>query len=80
MPVPDFPFLADDVYWPEVPIIIWLAGMTIVMLVLNLRFGWSRARDILVSRRMILAGTLAVAVVLAVVLYVSSDQPMATYF
>ena len=80
MPVPDFPFLADDIYWPEVPIILWLVGMTIVSMVLNVRFGWNRAREMLVGRRMLLGATLVVALVLAAVLYGSSDQQMPMYF
>jgi hypothetical protein len=53
--------------------------MTIVMIVLNARFGWNLARDILVRRRILLGVTFAVAVVLAAVLYLSTGQLMPMY-
>jgi hypothetical protein len=77
--VPDFPFLADDVVWAEVPIIGWIVGVTSIMLILYARFGWLRTHAILSKRRKLLGGTLAIAVALAAVLHITSGQPVPGY-
>jgi hypothetical protein len=79
MSIPDFPFLADDIVWAEVPVICWIVGATAVMLVLHARFGWIRTHAIISKRRVLLGATLAIAVILAAVLHVLSGQPVPHY-
>jgi hypothetical protein len=69
MPVPDFSFLADDIVWAEVPLILWIVAGVLTMLVSVLRFGWGRGRDVLVKYRGFWAVSLVIALVLTVVLW-----------
>lgn len=73
------PFLADDIVWSEVPIIGWLAFAIVIMLIAVARFGWGRARDVLVKYRLFWGGSLVLALISAAVLHVVSGQPLRHY-
>lgn len=79
MSAPVLPFLAGDLVWAEIPIICWLVVGIVVMLIAVARFGWGGARNVLSSYRAWWGGSLAAAVGLAVVLGLTSGQPLPSY-
>lgn len=79
MPTPALPFLANDFYWAELPLVSWLFVAIIFMLVAVARFGWRGANVVLSKYRVWWAISLATAIVCSIALGLLSGQPLPRY-
>lgn len=79
MPVPDIPFLAHNIVWAEIPIIGWVFASIIVMLIVVVRFGWSRGRDVLVRYRLFWGGSFVMVLIMTAVIALSSGEQLPRY-